>query len=252
MSLLFEEIDSQRTPLGDISLRRRTELRLNNTIVYEVKLNEEFLMSSLFVDAEVALSNLGLSGLDQVFSKSENGGLDVIVGGLGLGHTALTALEHDSVKSLKVVDVMEAVIRWHKEDLVPRGAELAKEPRCELVLADFFDVATNPCKNFDGGDCESGNYDKVHAVLLDIDHSPSYWLNPGNNTFYTEAGLRAMSEKIHPGGVFALWSDELPDAEFTERLENIFERVENHVIRFANPYTGGESTNSVYVAYKAS
>lgn len=243
---MFKEIDFQRTPLGDISLRKRAEPRLNNKVLYEVKLNEEFLMSSLFVEAEVALSHLGLAGLDTIFID----GLDVIVGGLGLGYTAITALEHRYVRSLQVIEVMDAVIRWHNNDLVPRGKELATEPRCRLVRADFFEAATNPCLNFDGSSCAEGKFQQVHAVLLDIDHSPSYWLNPGNNTFYTQEGLRAMSNKILPGGVFALWSDELPDAEFTARLESIFDSVESHVIRFENPYTLGESTNSVYVAKK--
>ena len=246
MRFTFEEIDFQSTPLGNISLRKRAEPRLNNTIVYEVKLNDEFLMSSLFVEAEVALSRIGLAGLDRTFTD----GLDVVVGGLGLGHTALAALENPQLRNLHVIEVMDAVIRWHNNDLVPRGRELASEARTRIVQADFFAAATDPCLNFDGSACAHGDYHKVHAVLLDIDHSPSYWLNPGNNRFYTEAGLQAMAEKIHPGGVFALWSDELADAEFTARLSNVFAEVENHEIRFANPYTGGESTNSVYVAKK--
>jgi len=220
---------------------------INNKIVYEVKLNEEFLMSSLFIEAEVALSNLGLAGLDQKFPD----GLDVIVGGLGLGHTALTALAHREVKSLTVVEVMDAVIRWHNNNLVPHGHELSNDPRCLLACADFFEAATKPTLNFDGSDCKAGEFKQVHAVLLDIDHSPSYWLNPGNNRFYTSDGLKAMAKKIIPGGVFALWSDELPDEAFTARLAEVFERVENHIIRFDNPYTLGESTNSVYVAHKA-
>ena len=247
MAFMFQEIDFQKTPLGNISLRKRSEPRLNNKILYEVKLNDEFLMSSLFVEAEVQLSNLGLTDLEKNFDV----GLDVIVGGLGLGHTALTALEHRHVRSLQVIEVMDAVIRWHNNDLVPRGKELATNPRCRLVQEDFFEAATNPCLNFDGSICPDGEFKQVHAVLLDIDHSPNYWLNPGNNSFYTEEGLRAMARKIHAGGVFGLWSDELPDDEFTARLENIFESVETHIIRFPNPYTLGESTNSVYVARKA-
>ena len=47
----FAELDYQETPLGAISLRRRSEPRLGGKILYEVKLGEEFLMSSLFVEA---------------------------------------------------------------------------------------------------------------------------------------------------------------------------------------------------------
>jgi len=59
VNLIFEELDFQSTPLGDISLRRRSEPRLDNQIIYEVKLGDEFLMSSLFVEAEEQLSTLG-------------------------------------------------------------------------------------------------------------------------------------------------------------------------------------------------
>ena len=64
MTFDFEELDYQVTPLGDISLRRRAEPRLGGTIVYEVKLGDEFLMSSLFTEAEIQLARLGLAALD--------------------------------------------------------------------------------------------------------------------------------------------------------------------------------------------
>ena len=43
------------TPIGEISVRRRLEPTLQ-VDVYEVKLDDEFLMSSLFTVAEVALA----------------------------------------------------------------------------------------------------------------------------------------------------------------------------------------------------
>jgi len=245
MSFVFEEIDFQQTPLGAISLRRRSEPRLNNQVLFEVKLNEEFLMSSLFTEAEIQLSKLGLAALD---GKD----WDVVVGGLGLGYTAVAALEFSQLKTLQVVDVMEPVISWHQKELVPLGATLNKDERCTLVHADFFDVATNAKLDFNGQDIDPvSGVKKVHAILLDIDHSPSYWLNPGNCIFYTEQGLKDMSKKLHSGGIFALWSDEPPAQDFMDLLNTIFESCESHVVTFPNPYTHGESTNTVYVARNA-
>ncbi|MDH3527661.1 MAG: spermidine synthase, partial [Gammaproteobacteria bacterium] len=60
----FEELDYQKTPLGEISLRRREEPRLDGKILYEVKLGDEFLMSSLFTNAEIQLARLGLAALE--------------------------------------------------------------------------------------------------------------------------------------------------------------------------------------------
>ena len=56
MTFEFEELDYQETPLGEISLRRRAEVRLGGEILYEVKLNEDFLMSSLFTCAETEIN----------------------------------------------------------------------------------------------------------------------------------------------------------------------------------------------------
>ena len=237
---IFEELDFQETPLGEISLRKRSEPRLDNVLIYEVKMNEEFLMSSLFVEAELELAHLGLAELNDEH-------LDVVVGGLGLGYTAFAALENQKVSSLKVIDVMAPVIDWHQRGLVPMGAELMADERCELVLGDFFALATADSTGFG----KANNDQKVHAVLLDIDHTPDFWLTPSNNRFYSEEGLRAMSDKIHPGGVFALWSDDLPDENFISLLNNVFESSEAHVVTFPNAYTQSESKNSVYVAKKS-
>jgi len=89
----------------------------------------------------------------------------------------------------------------------------------------------------------------VHAVLLDIDHSPSHWLNPGNSGFYTLQGLRKLAEKLHPGGVFGLWSNDPPDAGFARLLDTVFQSSESHIVTFPNPYMGGESSNTVYLAH---
>ena len=237
MELVFEEIDYQETDLGAISLRKRSEPRLENRLIYEVKLNEEWLMSSLFVDAEEELSRLGLQKLN---ANGHTDNLNVVVGGLGLGYTSVTALNNPDVSSLRTIDVMPAVIDWHKRGLLPVGDVLDTDLRSELILGDFFAIASNP----DDGFITS---DKVHAVLLDIDHSPSHWLNQGNQGFYTQESLSNMANKIQKNGVFGLWSNDLPDQIFIDLLDRVFATTETHIIEFANPYSGHTSTNSVYI-----
>jgi len=237
MELIFEELDYQTTPLGDISLRRRTEPRLDNVLIYEVKLGDEFLMSSLFTEAEEQLATLGIGkALEQ-----KSGGLDIVVGGLGLGYTALTALQHSQVNRVRTIDVMEPVIRWHQQGLLPIGNELATNQNSELIHADFFAVAS----------ADTGGFiddEKIDALLLDIDHSPSHWLNESNQGFYTQQNLNRVAKKIRTGGVFALWSNEMPDQSFVDLLDAVFSSTETHVVKFPNPYSGSESINSVYVS----
>ncbi len=130
MSVYFEELDFRPTEMGVLSLRRRRQLD-SGLDVYEIKLGDEFLMSSLFTVAEIALARIGLAAL-------ERGDLDVVVGGLGLGYTAQAALENPSVKSLLVVDALAEVIEWHAQGLLPLGTQITGDPRCRLVHGDFF------------------------------------------------------------------------------------------------------------------
>ena len=240
MTLDFEELDYQETPLGAISLRRRADLKLEGEIVYEVKLGDEFLMSSLFTTAEIQLARLGLAAL-------EGTGLDIVIGGLGLGYTAAAALEATSVRSLQVIEVMGPIIDWHRRGLVPLGKTLLSDPRCTLVHADFFEWASSA-----GGGLDCAVPTRlVHAVLLDIDHSPSQWLAPGNSAFYSVPGLRSLADKLHPGGIFGLWSNDPPDAEFTRLLDAVFRSSESHVVTFPNRYSGDESSNTIYLAHKS-
>jgi spermidine synthase len=235
MNARFEELAWRETAMGEISLRRRREPSLD-VDVFEVKLGDEYLMSSLFTVAEVELSRLGLAahpGTD----------LDVLVGGLGLGYTAVAALDDPRVRSLAVVEALPDVVDWHERGLLPQAARLTSDPRAALVTADFFATvgAGLPVRE----DRPETTYD---VLLVDIDHSPRHVLHLSHAVFYTAAGLRRMRRRMNAGGVFALWSDDPPDADFTALLAGEFEDVEAHVVEFDNFLTGGTSANTVYVA----
>ena len=240
MSLLFEEIDSQVSSIGQISLRRRRMPAFGDRDIYEVKLGDEFLMSSMFVEAEEALSTLGLAAV-------KGDALSVVVGGLGLGYTAVTALKDERISELFVVDALDTVIGWHKDELVPLGKILNADARNQYVLGSFFDLATDSNKSFD----PDNDGKKFDAILLDIDHSPTEFLAVANASFYTTENLTLMASKLKPQGVFAMWSQNLPEADFETLLKTVFEGVESHVVSFFNPFQNKVSTNSVYVCMMA-
>lgn len=238
MSRLFEEIDRRDTPIGEISVRRRLEPTLQID-VYEVKLGDEHLMSSIFTVAEEELARLGLAA---VHPSCGPDGLDVVVGGLGLGYTARAALEDDRVRSLHVVEKLAAVIEWQQEGIFPDSEVLTGDARTRLVEADFF------ARVADGTPFSAGEPERFHAVLLDVDHTPRHVLHPSHAAFYEPAGLARMAARIHPGGVFALWSDDPPDETFLASARDVFATVAAHQVWFPNFHTGGEAMNTVYVA----
>jgi len=228
MSTWLEELDWQQTPMGELTLRRRLE-PVVGIDVYEVKLGDEYLMSSLFTLAEEELARLGLDA-------ATGTGLHILVGGLGLGYTAVTALDDSRVASLTVVDALPAVIDWHERLLLPVSARLVEDTRTRLVVGDFFAwMRKAPGEQFD-------------AILLDVDHSPRHQLNPSHADLYTPDGLRRLATHLRRDGVFALWSDDPPDDEFMTSLDAVFGEVRAQVVRFDNPLTGGVSSNTVYVA----
>lgn len=234
MTIDFEELDYRETPLGGLSLRRRIYPGLA-VEVYEVKLGDDFLMSSLFTDGEIALAELGLGGLG-------SGPLDVAVGGLGLGYTARAVLDNAGVRSLVVIEALSEVIEWHRRGLVPLGTELSADERCEFLNADFFKLAASssmdparPGRRFD-------------AILVDIDHSPRAVLHPNHGSFYSRHGLRRLATHLQPIGVFALWSNDQPDQQFQLELTAAFPVVDVHVVRFHNPLQNRDASNTVYVA----
>lgn len=189
-------------------------------------------MSSVFTAAETALADLALA---EVHGTE----LDLLVG--GLGYTAAAALRDRRVRSLQVMEALEPVISWHEAGLVPAAAELTGDPRCRLVHGDFFALVA--------GDADVS--ERWDAVLLDIDHTPRHVLHPSHARFYEPAGLRRLADRLRPGGVFALWSDDALDPPFTAVLEEIFSAARAHVVTFPTFHTGGEAANTVYVARRA-
>jgi len=235
MSVAFEELDYQRTALGELILQRRRALDLGGREVFEVKLNGEYLMTSLFHEGEEALTHLGLAELS-------GDGWDVVVGGLGLGYTAAAVLGYSQVSRLTVVEALAPVIRWHQQGLVPNGATLSDDSRCSFYLQDFFALVRG-----DGFDPENAGH-RFDAILLDIDHTPDHPLNPSHAEFYSEEGMRRLRTFLKPGGVFALWSNDKPQEGFMGVLSRAFERVDGHVVEFENPIQRNTAYNGIYIA----
>ncbi|MBC7291828.1 MAG: spermidine synthase [Actinotalea sp.] len=233
----FEELARERTPIGDIALRRRVDPG-TGADVHEVKLDDAYLMSSLFTAGEVHLSRLALARAPQ------REGLSVAVGGLGLGFTAAAVLDDPRVGELVVVDALRPVIGWHEAGLVPLGPRLTGDPRCRLVLGDFFALAA-------GDDALDGapGPRRFDAVVVDIDHSPRHVLDPSHAAFYTADGVQRLVQRhLAPGGVYGLWSDDPPDDDYLETLRNAFADVAVHTVDVPGAVAGLRSANTVYTA----
>jgi len=236
VSARFEELDWSPSPIGEVSLRRRRD-PVSGVDIFEAKLGDEFLMSSLFTVAEIEVARLALARL-------QGSGLDVAVGGLGLGYTAQAVLADERVREMVVVEALEPVIQWHLRGLVPVGPILTADPRCRLVHGDFFALT-------DGSGFDPETPDRVFdAVVVDIDHSPRHLLADGSAGFYGLEGTQRLAGHVRPGGVYSLWSNDPPDDAYLAVLSQVFVDVAAQVVSFPNPLQERTATNTVYLATK--
>lgn len=236
MAINFEELEYHETAIGALSLRRRRVLSMGGAEVYEVKVGDRLLMSSMVNQSEIALADLGLRDLS-------GANLDVVIGGLGLGYTAGAALKCPGVASVLVVEYVAEVIDWHKRGLVPMGNQLVSNERCRLIHGDFFELAATTDQGFDP--ISPGR--KFHAILLDIDHSPSSVLRTSHSAFYTPDGLGRLARHLHPEGGLALWSADPPEDSVLKLLGTTFVNTQAHAVHFHNPLLNSDDINTVYV-----
>jgi spermidine synthase len=210
----LEILAYEPSPLGMLCLRRRELLSQPGTMVTEVTLNHEFLMSSLYTDSERALAETALE-------MHSGHALKVLVGGLGLGYTARAALSSDRVASVEVIELLPQVIDWLKRGLVPLSAELSAEPRLKLTEDDVYaKLAAAPSGLFD-------------LILVDVDHSPDERLGEDSLPFYTAEGLRAARLHLAPGGVLAVWSY-AESSPFADALGEVFDEVRVVPVAYEN------------------
>ena len=240
MGHTYQELDRRTTVIGELVLRRRSVPGLpEGEQVFEIKRDDELLMSSFINESEIALAQMAIPHVgDGIF--------DVLVGGLGLGYTAWAALGYERVRSVWVVELVPEVIEWHRRGLLPLGTELADDPRCRLLQGDFFVFATDPSVR-----------DLVHpkagygAILVDIDHAPDALLRPEHRSWYAHEALTRTAALLQPGGVLALWSCGVAQRAFEGALRTVFPSVHTEEVTIYNPLADEEQTDTIYLAKRA-
>jgi spermidine synthase len=216
------------TPLGLLCLRRRELLSRPGTLVTEVTLNHEFLMSSLYTDSEQALSKTAI----EMHAGNE---LQVLVGGLGLGYTAHEALLSDRVARVEVVELLPQVIDWLAQGLMPLSNSLRQESRLVVTEGDIYRrLAGPPNELFD-------------VIMIDVDHSPDERLGDGSVSFYTSDGLIAARQHMAEDGVLAVWSY-AQSSPFVDALGSVFKQVRVEPVTYDNQLIDQQQTDWLFFA----
>lgn len=224
----LEILAYEPSPLGPLCLRRRELLSQPGTIVTEVTLNHEFLMSSLYTDSERELASTALE-------MHPGNDLKVLVGGLGLGYTAREALQSNRVAHVEVVELLPQVIDWLAQGLVPLSVELRNHDRLIVTQGDVYRrLSEPPDKLFD-------------VILIDVDHSPDERLNSESVSFYTPPGLEAARRHLASDGVLAVWSY-AESSPFASALRSVFGRVRVKPVTYDNLLIREQLTDWLFFA----
>lgn len=224
----FEILAYESTPLGPLCLRRRELIAEPGTVITEVTLNHEFLMSSYNTESERALSSMALE-------RHEGQDLSVLVGGLGLGYTAREALVSPRVSCVEVVEFLPQVIDWLERDLFPLASELSADDRFSVRRGDVYaELLAEPTRPHD-------------LILIDVDHSPDEQLDSSSAAFYQRDGLLRARAHLNPGGILAVWSYDGSEP-FEAALREVFDEVDVPVIVWENRLVDSRQEDRLFLA----
>lgn len=225
---IYEILAYEPSPLGMLCLRRRELVSRPGTVVTEITVNGEFLMSSYHTVSEEALSRLALEmhpGQD----------LRVLIGGLGLGYTTREILRARRVEWVEVVEFLPQVVDWLDREFFPLAPDLRLDPRFLVTVDDVYRLLTQPPES-------TARYD---LILIDVDHSPDERLDDSSQSFYTPAGLRAARAHLTPGGVLGVWSY-AESSPFADAMNEVFDEVRVEPVSFVNDLIDTEQTDWLF------
>ena len=215
----WQELARARVPGGELVLSRRGE-------EFAIRLRGAELMNSRAHQSEELLATLACKRL------SEQPGVRVLIGGLGMGFTARSALGALAADArVEIAELVPEVIEWNRGPLAHLAGHPLDDPRVTVELADVSRLI--------------GEADGVYqAIMLDVDNGPAAFTAPGNAALYGAPGLKRARRALVAKGVLAVWSVE-DDPAFTGRLTGVGFAVEQHKVA---PRSGSGARHVLWIA----
>jgi spermidine synthase len=217
----FEFLDSAKIPGNSEELRL---YKRGNEFLIMVGNYE--LMNSRVHGSEDALGELACKKI------AGRPGVNVLIGGLGMGYTVAAALKQLVTDArIVVAELVPTVVEWNRGALADLAGHPLDNSRVTVQEIDVAKVLR----------AERGAYD---AILLDVDNGPAGLTRLRNDWLYTREGLNAAFAALRPKGILAVWSAS-SDRTFLKRLRRVGFKVEEVSVR-AHGSRG--SRNTIWLA----
>jgi spermidine synthase len=203
----FEFLDSAKIPGNSEELRL---YKRGNEFLIMVGNYE--LMNSRVHGSEDALGELACKKI------AGRPGVNVLIGGLGMGYTVAAALKQLVTDArIVVAELVPTVVEWNRGALADLAGHPLDNSRVNVQEIDVAKVLR----------AERGAYD---AILLDVDNGPVGLTRQRNDWLYTREGLNAAFAALRPNGILAVWSAS-SDRTFLHRLRRVGFKVEEVSVR---------------------
>ena len=198
---------------------------------YVVLANDQTWLSSGLRGSEADLVQLALAPL------RDRNDVNVLLGGLGLGHALRALLDDGRVTRVDVVERCAPLVEWNRGPLATLHREPPLGDRRAVVHEMDFGAFLRAVR-YDPGlvyppsliaapEADPGlpsDHRGFFAIILDLDAGPSALARAENGALYSEDGLRDLEEALRPGGVLALWASQR-EPELLGRLRGRFQNV---------------------------
>lgn len=189
-------IDKVKTKNGVIQLQKRNK-------DFEIIFNGIFLMATY---NEKSAKLLVSHAIDKVNLPRK-----VLIGGLGVGFSLAEALKYEEVEKITLVEIESCIIDWNKKYLNKFSNNALKDPRVDIINADFIEWMRHTNNKYD-------------VICLDIDNGPDWTVLNSNKGLYGCKGLLRLKEMLNYGGAISFWSSSKSD-RFERRLKTFFREV---------------------------
>ncbi len=210
-------VDQLPTPEGALELRQRGPKD------FLIVVGGRVLMSSSAFRSELALAEFACKPLIGKIKPR------VLIGGLGMGYTLRAALDMlPADAEVTVAEINERVVQWCRGPLAGLANDALGDARTQLHVGDVAALIAQSRACWD-------------AIVLDLYEGPHEASQRPDDPFWSKPALSRTYAALAPGGVLAVWAEDL-DPHFVHRLQTGgFGTVDVH-----HPGKGGRR-HTVYV-----
>jgi len=222
-------LDRELTPFGELTLERvETDC---GDVAYQICLDRRYMMGSHGSHGERGMAMFAHGRL-----KREKKDLDVLIGGLGAGHTLRAVLDLPGVARVVVAEIGSKVLEWNRRYFAPFNGNAVDDPRVEVRVGDVLKVMENT----------PGAWD---LLLIDVDNGPGWLATPANARLYDVPGVRVCRDALRPGGVLAFWSP-CANPQFFGVMNAVFGAAVEEVRTTELAREVGETVDVIYLAVR--